>query len=326
MAAYSPAMIQAFLDGPADAPPNGTTSDFNVQPPYDPQGIAFIVVCLFLLTTTGFLHLALAGFGVYVGCVWATLAVIQTGGFFVHQWNIRLSEMLDLTYRMYIFSICYSGSLGFAKAAILLEWNRIFVPHGVRNRFFWAASILLEINTLLYVSVVVAVICSCTPPQKLWNPFLTGGECLNRQTLDTTAAAFNLVTDFAVFVLPQHKIWSLQMTTSRKIGISVVFSFGLLSCACAIGRIHATVTTVYPRVDASGASGDVSYTVSPLLLWCLAEMTCVFLVFCIPMVPSAFSKKTALGRAVTSLLSWTRIVSSTVSSSRREPDSIPLKG
>lgn len=135
---------------------------------------------------------------------------------------------LTVFQRMYIFSICYSGSLGFAKAAILLEWNRIFVPQGMRNRFFWSASILLLINTLLYISVVVAVICSCTPPQKLWNPLMSSGECLNRQTLDTTAAAFNLVTDFAIFLLPQHKIWSLQMTTTRKAGVSVVFSFGLL--------------------------------------------------------------------------------------------------
>lgn len=75
----------------------------------------------------------------------------------------------------------------------------------------------------------------------------------------------------------------------------------------AIGRIHATFTTIYP---AGNGTGDTSYTVSPLLLWCLAETTCVFLVFCAPMVPGAFSSTTMLGRAVASVRSWTRMVSS----------------
>lgn len=128
---------------------------------------------------------------------------------------------------MYIFSICYTLSMGFAKAAILLEWNRIFVPHGVHNSFFWATSALLVINTLLYIAGAVAVVCSCVPPRKLWWPFIDG-TCLDRHTVDLTAGAFNLVTDIAIFILPQRKIWSLHMTGSRKIGISVVFSFGLL--------------------------------------------------------------------------------------------------
>lgn len=128
---------------------------------------------------------------------------------------------------MYIFSVCYSASLLFAKAAILLEWIRIFVPRGMRNRFFWSASILLTINTLLYIAATVAVVCSCIPPRREWNPFIEG-TCLDRKVLDATAAIFNLVVDIAIIVLPQRKIWSLQMTTSRKLGVSVVFSFGVL--------------------------------------------------------------------------------------------------
>lgn len=249
------------------------------------------------------------------------------------------ASLLILSKLMYIFSTCYTISIGFAKAAILLEWTRIFVPRGVRNKFFWAAYILLAVNSLLYFSASVAVICSCIPPRKLWYPFIAG-QCLDRQDLDTTAAAVNIVTDIAVFILPQRKIWSLQMTKSRKIGLSVIFSFGILyvndlsfpsppngkrclscprdaksisyrSCASAIGRLEATITTVYVS---NGDTGDVSYTASPTFLWCLAEMTCVFLVFCIPMIPGAFSSKTLFGRALNLVRSWTLIVTSKISS------------
>lgn len=56
MAAYSPAVIQALMDGPAATAPIGTSSNFNVEPPFDHQGIAVVAVCLFLLTTTGSLR------------------------------------------------------------------------------------------------------------------------------------------------------------------------------------------------------------------------------------------------------------------------------
>lgn len=43
-------------------------------------------------------------------------------------------------------------------------------------------------------------------------------------------------------------------------------------------------------------------------------MTCVFLVFCIPMIPGAFSSKTFFGRAVNLVRSWTLKVTSKVTS------------
>lgn len=73
------------------------------------------------------------------------------------------------------------------------------------------------------------------------------------------------------------------------------------SCAAAIGRTYATVVAVFP---APGSTGDTTYSASPQLLWCLAELSCVYLVFCMPMVPAAFSEKTLLGQSVALVWSW----------------------
>lgn len=117
--------------------------------------------------------------------------------------------------------------MGFVKAAILLEWRRIFCPRGTRDTFFWAAIALLVINVLLYAGGGIAVICSCVPPRKYWYPFIDG-SCIDRSQVDTVAGSINLFTDFGIFILPQRKIWNLQMTNARKIGLAVIFSFGLL--------------------------------------------------------------------------------------------------
>lgn len=50
---YTPAVIQALLDGPADTPPAGTTSNFNVKPPYNSQGNAIVAVCAALVVLVG---------------------------------------------------------------------------------------------------------------------------------------------------------------------------------------------------------------------------------------------------------------------------------
>lgn len=140
---------------------------------------------------------------------------------------ILSKRSLIVAQRLYVYSVSYTASMGFAKAAILLEWKRIFVPRGTRDAFFWTAMALLVINVLLYLSVEIVVICSCVPPRKFWYPFIAG-PCVNRRIVDTTAGAFNLATDIAIFLLPQRKIWSLRLSTSRKIGLAIVFSFGLV--------------------------------------------------------------------------------------------------
>lgn len=50
MAGYTPAEIEAILEGPADTAPNGTAYNFDVRPPRDQEGIAVVVVCLTLVT------------------------------------------------------------------------------------------------------------------------------------------------------------------------------------------------------------------------------------------------------------------------------------
>lgn len=61
----------------------------------------------------------------------------------------------------------------------------------------------------------------------LWK-FWIKGKCIDRKARDVTNATFNLLIDIFILLLPQKIIWSLNMSKSRKLGISVVFSIGLL--------------------------------------------------------------------------------------------------
>jgi hypothetical protein len=118
-------------------------------------------------------------------------------------------------------------TLLFAKSAILLEWVHVFVPTGTRNSFFWMCHGLIVANFIFYASFIIAVQLGCFPREKIWHRWIPG-TCLDRKRIDGPCAIFNLLFDLIILALPQKVIWNLNMSTRKKVGVSVIFSFGLL--------------------------------------------------------------------------------------------------
>lgn len=120
------------------------------------------------------------------------------------------------------------------------------------------------------------------------------GHCINKRALDLSSAYFNLVADLFILLLPQRVIWTLQMSRQRKIGVSSIFSVGILyvslmsalpidffannlslrTCLCAVGRI----ILIHPLKYAG--DGDTNNQISKAFLLSIAEATLVILIFC----------------------------------------------
>ncbi|KAI0965029.1 hypothetical protein F4678DRAFT_453932 [Xylaria arbuscula] len=312
---------ESVLEGPADVSPDGTYN-FDVQPPYNTQAYVLVAVCS-ALTVVGALlrayarirvskkvhiddYLALWAFVAYFVFVWGLVEYIHGGGLFVHQWNIKAQNMLDLGVWLFVFSIIDPIYTIPAKAAILLEWKRIFVPRGTRNWFYWSAWFVISLNSLFYFMAIFFVIFANKPVAKSWDALLPGSSPINRKNFDIAATGVNIFVDVATFLIPQPVIWSLKMNKSRKIGFSVMFSIGLVAIGIAAGRLYATTQAVYPWPTL----GDTAYTVSPLWLWYLAELASINIVLTAPSVPRAFASHGFLGRCLARVLSWTSVFSS----------------
>ncbi|KAI0414549.1 hypothetical protein F5X98DRAFT_241037 [Xylaria grammica] len=311
----------SVLNGPADVSPDGTYN-FGVNPPYNTEAYSLIAVCL-ALTIVGALlrvyvrvrvtkkayiedYLALFSLVPYFTFVWSLIMYIQGGGLFVHQWNIKVGNMLDLAMYLFVFTIADPIYAITAKAAILLEWKRIFVPRGTRNRFYWGAWFLISLNSVFYIIATLFAVFANIPVAKNWDVLLPGSSPFHRKTIDIVATGINLTVDVLTFILPQPVIWSLKLTNSHKIGLTVMFSLGLLSVGAAAGRLYANVRAVYPWPN----GGDTSYTISCLWLWFLAEITIVNLVMAAPSVPRAVAGHSFLGWLLALVLSWTSVFSS----------------
>ncbi|KAI1141346.1 hypothetical protein F5Y05DRAFT_423182 [Hypoxylon sp. FL0543] len=305
----TPEEQDAILEGPALAPPEGVAINFDNPPNQDLLARAIALVCLILVSITLLLRayaklfclkrvhiedcLALLGYGVYIGYIY-TMFRCSENSFFVHQWNIRVVKLDQLLYYVQLAFNFYVIGILFLKVAILLEWTRIFAPLGTRGAFFWTCQALLWFSVLFYFAVEVASNLACIPFHRTWDKRIPG-TCFDRTSLDLVTGSVNLFTDIFILLFPQRVIWRLQLSTKRKIGVSFLFAVGMLACVSAAFRVAATVE--YSK------SLDWTYAISKVALWCLAELTCLYMVFCIPTIPRAFSDSSFIRKIINSLKS-----------------------
>ncbi|KFA66836.1 hypothetical protein S40285_07372 [Stachybotrys chlorohalonatus IBT 40285] len=324
-----PEQQQQILQGPAMQPPDDDPPQFDNPPNQNAFGIAIVTLCLvitafcflvraysriFILRrirledgasvadfvlklmfadfrkAVGFLAMAF-----YVAFVWVGYEMANTPGYFVHQWHVRLVDMSDVSYNLFILANMYTWVQMCSKTAILLEWNHIFVPLSTRNAFFWTTRALIGLTLTFYIALFITTQFYCTPREKIWDRWLPG-TCLNRRLVDAPSGVFNAVLDLLIFALPQRVIWSLNMSMSKRLGVSLVFSLGLVTVACAIGRAISNFTLDY--------LGDVTHHVSSTYLWGLGECTCAMVIFCVHAFPKVFTSSPLLIKVFSSLRSW----------------------
>ncbi|KAI1384281.1 uncharacterized protein F4822DRAFT_434219 [Hypoxylon trugodes] len=283
------AQDEITLDGPAGPPPEGVIPNFVNPPNKTDLSYAITTICLaittFLVVTrlyaktycTKDVHipdfLSFIAFGIYCGYAYALYDCIHGSGFLIDIWNYQQKDLPKYLYPNYIITILYPLVLAFLKSAILLDWCRILVPLGTRNRFWWICHVLVVFNVVFYVTMFFGWTFSCDPVERYWKIY-GPGKCVNLLVLDVINGGFNLTTDLIAFFLPQQVIWSLNMPIKRCIGVSAIFAIGLLACIIATLRI--------PYVVQMYSSNNLTYDLSSLDLWNFGEMTCGFIVLCVP--------------------------------------------
>lgn len=115
----------------------------------------------------------------------------------------------------------------FIKAAILLQWVRIFTP-GERNFFFWLCYAVASINAIFYLVTILVDLLRCRPIQYHWDKSIPGGHCDNVDLLSPLSGGINVLLDLSILIIPQKIIWNLNLAFKKKIGVSLVFVVGLL--------------------------------------------------------------------------------------------------
>jgi hypothetical protein len=93
---------------------------------------------------------------------------------------------------------------------------------------FWGTHSLNAITVVYYIAITFVVAFQCNPVKKAWDPLIQGGHCISNEKINISSGYFNTITDFAILLLPQKVIWSLQMPLQNRAAVSGVFLVGLL--------------------------------------------------------------------------------------------------
>lgn len=128
---------------------------------------------------------------------------------------------------MHVFCNLYFAALLTLKCAILVEWIRVLFPTHYRTLYWWIIHGTLVVTVLGYLGLFLAWNLNCQPFEATWNPTIAG-SCGPMTTVELACVVVNMGTDLAILLLPQPIIWKLQMPTSRKIAISLMFVVGVM--------------------------------------------------------------------------------------------------
>ena len=83
-------------------------------------------------------------------------------------------------------------------------------------------------NLIVYIVAVVLEIDLCTPSEKTSHLLMMKGHCLNLGNIFQATGVFNVVSDFAILILPMPCIWRLHLPQKKRILMMAIFATGFL--------------------------------------------------------------------------------------------------
>lgn len=283
------------LYGPALRPPEGVEPNFDHPPNGNLLATTVIFISVALVSIFVFIRLlakivhwerlscvdimVMLSYLMYIPYIYITHSLSYTGGFFVNQWNVQIINIAPIAYVAFVATNVYIPLVALVKSAILLEWISIFLPLGTRGYFFWISQVVIGIITVWAILALVLTNVSCTPYELNWDPLLPGNCLFDFKNLTLASAIINFALDLVPLILPQRIIWGLNLSMTKKLGVSIIFLVGLVGIAAACIRLVCVVTY--------RSAHDDTYNFSIVGLTSMAEVTCAILILCFPSTPKA---------------------------------------
>ncbi|KAJ8113603.1 hypothetical protein OPT61_g4301 [Boeremia exigua] len=174
-------------------------------------------------------------------------------------------------------NIVYKVVLMFNKISIACLYYRIFAVFS--NSFRIACHVMNVWIVASSLAFIIATAFQCTPISAFWDrrpPF----KCFKNEPWWISYATTQILTDFALLLMPLPVIRKLSMGRTEKIGICVVFGTGVFVTFASIYR----ATTI----AASASDPDPTWGPIPATIWSVIEANAGIICACLPMLRGPF--------------------------------------
>lgn len=187
-----------------------------------------------------------------------------------HQWDMSLATyMWVLAIQRHAAAIQMPTYL-MTKLALFILFYRIF---SMKKWFKWAIYFGVAVVASAYLTVMFI--------------FIFGKDQHLLVSTQYGIACINLISDVYLLLLPLGAINSLQLPTSRKIGVAAVFALGLLACTMSAIALKYRFELAAGQVQVDG-----TYTVPPRAVVLNVEMYVGIMCGCFPVLPAMLRKTT----------------------------------
>jgi hypothetical protein len=119
-------------------------------------------------------------------------------------------------------NILFALSVSVTKISICVTYLRLF-PTKLDKVFSWT---MIVYSTALGVAVALAMLLQCNPIAKMWDSTIDG-TCINFKLMLLITGIMNSVSDCAVYLWPIRALSGLQLPTKQKVGLVIMFGFGV---------------------------------------------------------------------------------------------------
>ncbi|KAJ4983737.1 hypothetical protein SVAN01_10772 [Stagonosporopsis vannaccii] len=194
------------------------------------------------------------------------------------RWN-TLKPDTRMTARKWFYgaNIVYKVVLMFNKISIACLYYRIFAVS--TNKFRVACHVMNAWIVASSLAFIIATIFQCTPVAAFWDrsvPF----KCFKNEPWWISYATTQILTDFALLLMPLPVIRKLSMGRTEKLGICLVFGTGVFVTFASIYR----ATTI----AASASDPDPTWGPIPATIWSVIEANAGIVCACLPMLRGPF--------------------------------------
>ncbi|KAK5651200.1 hypothetical protein OQA88_12707 [Cercophora sp. LCS_1] len=272
----------------ASPPPPGVTPDFD-----NGESVAyqfFVVSILFALLALAFLstrlfsasfilkkwHLddSLILIAWIIAVMNSVVAMVQTKyGLGKHMWDISLADFQKfLKVGMIGGLLTYNIATLFIKMSILCFYLRF----SVERAFRFAVYFVMLVTVGYTIPNAILVLYACRPMRGYWDLTVQDKQCVNLDAAFHTANTLNMVTDFAILLLPIWMLRPMQVPLSKKIGVALILMAGGFVCAISLMRM----IRAFMGID----DPDISFHYTENLIWWIVELQFGIICACLPCI------------------------------------------
>lgn len=164
----------------------------------------------------------------------------------------------------------YLAAVTLPKLSILSMYLRIFTTKPYRRSAYVLGAILI----MTFLAGGLTGTLGCQPLAFFWDPTIPGGHCININAFFRWISLPNILTDLAMLVLPQPLIWTLHITRTQKIGLTLTFLTGSVGLIASAFR--------FATFFQNNAITDGTFSSVELMSWTIIEPGIYLMAACLP--------------------------------------------